>query len=161
MTNPIRPTDDDARRLARDLLQQADHAALAVIAPETGAPSLSRIAMALDPAGWPVSLVSTLAGHTRALAARPECSLMVGEVADRGDPLTHPRLTLQARAHPVMRTDAGFDALRAHVLALRPKTKLYIDFGDFHFIRFEPLEGFLNGGFGRAFQLRPEDLLPG
>ena len=45
--NPIRPTDDDARALARALLSGARHAALAVLHPDTGAPFVSRIALGL------------------------------------------------------------------------------------------------------------------
>lgn len=158
MTDPIRPTDDTARAMARDLLDTAHFAALGVIDPESGAPFLSRIALACDPQGQPVSLISSLSAHARALTANPAASLLVGEPQDRGDPLTHPRLTVQARARTVARDDPGFDALRAHYLAERPKSKLYIDFGDFYFVRFEVQAGFLNGGFGKAFRLTPADL---
>ncbi|WP_375175595.1 HugZ family protein [Pseudooceanicola sp.] len=158
MTDPIRPTDDEARRLARDLLDAATFAALGVIDPETGAPFLSRVALACDAEGTPVSLISSLSAHATALRANPEASLLVGEPEDRGDPLTHPRLTVQARAVSIARDDPAFAALRDHYLALRPKSKLYIDFGDFYFIRFEVQRGFLNGGFGKAFRLTPGDL---
>lgn len=158
MTDPIRPTDDQARRMARDLLQAATFAALATIDPDTGTPTLSRIALATAPDGTPVSLISSLSAHARALAAQPACAILVGEPNERGDPLTHPRLTLQAKARTVARDEAGFSPLRDHYLALRPKSKLYIDFGDFYFLRFEPTRAFLNGGFGMAFNLTPADL---
>ena len=162
MTNPIRPTDDDARALARALLEAATHAALGVIDPDSGAPLVSRIALACDAEGVPVSLVSSLSAHTRALEVRPACSLLVGDPGGRGDPLTPPRLTVQAVAGPVARDDPGHDALRAQYLALRPKAKLYVDFGDFRFLRFTVTRAFLNGGFGKAFDLTPGDLgLPG
>lgn len=158
MTNPIRPTDDDARQMARGLLDQATFAALGVIDPDTGAPMVTRIALACAADGAPVSLISSLSAHARALAADAACSLLVGEPEDRGDPLTHPRLTVQARAITIGREDPAFSALRDHYLDQRPKSKLYIDFGDFYFIRFEPLRAFLNGGFGKAFHLTPADL---
>ena len=53
--NPIRPTDDDARALARALLSGARHAALAVLHPDTGAPFVSRIALGQAPGGAPVT----------------------------------------------------------------------------------------------------------
>lgn len=158
MTNPIRPTDDEARALARGLMDDATFAALGVMDPDGGGPMLSRVAVAMDPDAAPISLISSLSAHARALAADPVCSLLVGEPEDRGDPLTHPRLTLQAQADPVARDDDRFVALREHYLALRPKSKLYIDFGDFYLVRFTVRRAFLNGGFGKAFVLTPEDL---
>jgi putative heme iron utilization protein len=48
--------------------------------------------------------------------------------------------------------------LRAHWLKGHPKAALYIDFADFAFVRLTPESALLNGGFGRAFRLSPEDL---
>lgn len=97
MTDPIRPTDEDARQLARNLMSKARFAALGVI-DQSGCPLVTRVAFGLCPKGRPISLVSTLSAHTRALQENPACSFMVGEPEDRGDPLTHPRLSLQGRA---------------------------------------------------------------
>jgi putative heme iron utilization protein len=153
--DPIRPTDDEARTMARGLMETARFAALAVIDPETGAPMVTRIALVPGPDGAPLTLISTLSSHTAALAANPACSLLIGEPGPKGDPLTHPRLTLQARAEP-----ADKHALREHYLSLYPKATLYYDFGDFGLTRFAPLAGLLNGGFGKAYRLSPADLLP-
>lgn len=157
-TSPIRPTDDAARVLARALVDAARFGALGVTDPETGAPLVSRVAVGTDAAGRPVTLVSDLSHHTRALRVNPACSLLVGEPGPKGDPLTHPRLTLQARADFVPRGGAAHAALRARWLETHPKAALYIDFADFGFVRLEPLAGYLNGGFGKAFVLAPEDL---
>lgn len=154
-TDPIRPTDAEARALVRGLIAEARHAALGVIDPVTGAPMVTRIALVPGPDGAPLSLISTLSAHTAALAATPACSLLIGEPGDRGDPLTHPRLTLQARAEP-----ADKAALRAHYLALYQKARLYYDFTDFGLTRFAPLAGFLNGGFGKAYRLTAAELTP-
>lgn len=151
--DPIRPTDAEARALARSLIEAARHAALGVIDPETGAPMVTRIALVPGPDGLPLTLISTLSSHTAALAERPDCSLLIGEPGDRGDPLTHPRLTLQARAEA-----ADKAALRDHYLRLYPKATLYYDFGDFGLMRFAPVAGLLNGGFGKAYRLAPADL---
>ena len=96
--SPIRPTDNDARALARDLIAGAKFAALGVSDPATGAPFVSRIAFALDAGGHPTTLISTLSFHTQALQANPACSLLVGEPPDKGDALAFPRLSLRAKA---------------------------------------------------------------
>ncbi len=150
MKNPIRPTDDQARALAKSLLTTARHAALGVLHDDM--PMVTRTAIAwLDHA--PHLLVSDLSQHTKALAASPACSVLVGDPADKGDPLTHPRLTLQCLAHRVDKS-----ALRAPWLALHPKSKVYIDFADFNFMRLSVQTAFLNGGFGKAFILTADDL---
>lgn len=152
-SDPIRPTDETARALARGLIDGARHAALGVIERDSGAPMVTRIALVRGPDGVPLTLISTLSSHTAALSASPGCSLLIGEPGDRGDPLTHPRLTLQARAEP-----ADKAALKDHYLRLYPKATLYYDFGDFGLMRFRPLAGFLNAGFGQAYRLSPGDL---
>lgn len=152
-TDPIRPTDDDACALAWSLIDGARFGALGVIDPETHGPMVARIAIVPGTDGLPMTLISTLSSHTAALDANPVCSLLLGEPGAKGDPLRHPRLTLQARAEPADKV-----ALKAHYLGHYPKARLYYDFTDFRLIRFAPLAGLLNGGFGKAFRLTPSDL---
>jgi heme iron utilization protein len=152
------PADDAARAMARTLLTGARFAALAFTDPVTESPGISRIALGLDGQGCPVSLVSALAQHEAALRAHPLCALMVGEVGDKGDPLTHPRLMIRARAEFVAPDDPKRPALRALWLADHPKSTLYVDFSDFSFVRLRPISALLNGGFGRAFRLEAADL---
>ncbi|MDJ0627448.1 MAG: pyridoxamine 5-phosphate oxidase [Rhodobacter sp.] len=156
--SPIRPTDDDARALARMLIDGAGHGALGVIDPATGGPMVTRIAVARDMDGGPMTLISSLSAHTAALQINPACSLLLGDPGPRGDPLTHPRITLQCRAGFVPRPGAEHDALRARYLDQQPKAKLYIDFGDFTLVRLRITEAHLNGGFGQAYRLTPGDL---
>lgn len=158
MTDPIRPTDDEARALARDLIETARFGALAVTDPDTGHPMVSRVAVVPGPDGMPLSLVSDLAFHARALKANSACALMVGEPGPKGDPLTHPRLSLQARAVFVRHGAPGHAALAEHFLSHQPKARLYIGFADFSLLRFEVTGAHLNGGFGKAFLLSPADL---
>ena len=159
-TSPIRPTDDEARALARQLIDRARFGALGVIEAATGAPMVTRVAVGTDADGRPLSLVSDLSAHTRALKTDPLCSLLVGEPGERGDPLTHPRLTLQAHARFVRKGEAGYEALRERWLQRHPKAKLYVDFADFSFVVLDVTSAHLNGGFGRAFLLAPGDLGP-
>jgi len=155
--DPVQPTDDAARALARDLLSLG-HAALAWTDPDTGTPGISRISFARDPEAGLLTLMSGLAPHFRALRGHPDCALMLGEVGDKGDPLTHPRLMIRAKAAFVTPDDPTRTSLRARWLTRNPKAQIYIDLPDFAFVRLVPQSALLNGGFARAFRLLPEDL---
>lgn len=156
--DPIRPTDDEARTLARQLIEDARFGALAVTDAESGGPSVTRVAIGTDQGGTPVTLISSLSAHWQALAASPRCALLLGEPGPKGDPLVHPRLTVHCTAAFVDRDSAEHAELRAHYLESHPKSKLYIDFGDFAFVRFTAVDARLNGGFGKAFRLTADDL---
>jgi putative heme iron utilization protein len=157
--DPVQPADAAACAQARNLLAGARFGALAFTDAETGTPGISRIALGLDEAGGPVTLISSLSAHHAALRQSPLAALMVGEPGPKGDPLTHPRLMIRVEAQFVDRADPGHTALRDQWLATHPKAKLYVDFGDFGFVRLVPLSAFLNGGFGRAVRLDPGDVL--
>lgn len=159
MPSPIRPTDDEARALARRLMQEARFAALGVVDPETGTPVVSRVAVAPDPDGLPMALVSDLSFHTKALVANLACSLLLGEPGAKGDPLTHPRLSLQGNASFVRHGMSDHPELARMYLRANPKAQLYIGFGDFALMRLRPTGAHLNGGFGKAFVLTPDDLV--
>jgi heme iron utilization protein len=154
--NPIRETDADAIDLARRLLSEAKFGALAFTDPGTGAPDVSRVAVASDQFGAPILLISDLSRHTQALNLDPRCSLMVGEPG-KGDPLAHPRITFACIAKKLAREGEEFDGLAARFLLHQPKTALYIGFADFSFFRLEIQSAALNGGFGRAFNLKAAD----
>ena len=155
--DPVQPANDDARDVVRRLLTLG-HAALAWQDPDTGPPGISRIAFARDPEAGLLTLVSGLAPHFRALRDRPDCALMLGEVGDKGDPLTHPRLMIRAQAAFVAPDDPTRPDLRDRWLARNPKAQVYIDLPDFAFVRLTPTSALLNGGFARAFHIPPEDL---
>lgn len=158
--DPVQPADDEARGLARQLIRDARFAALAVLEPGSGLPFVSRIALGTDARGLPLALVSGLALHTRALLNDPACCLLVGEPGPKGDPLTHPRLSLRARATFLDRDGPEHGPLRDAWLARNPKSKVYLDLPDFRFLRFDPVSAALNGGFARAFSLTASDLSP-
>ncbi|MEQ8355338.1 MAG: DUF2470 domain-containing protein [Kiloniellaceae bacterium] len=157
----LQPVDAEARRLARELLRSARHGALATLEAQGGSPLATRTGLATDMNGAPILLTSTLSAHTQALLADARCSILVGEPG-RGDPLAHPRLTLFGHAKRVA-ADGSDAALRVRLkrryLARHPKAKLYVDFPDFSFWRVEIARASLNGGFGRAYAMRPEDVL--
>ncbi len=155
--DPIRPTDDQARELGRKLLRSARAGSLATLG-EGGHPSASLVSLATDVDGTPLILVSALSSHTGNLETDPRCSLLLAP-GGKGDPLAHARITLKLRARKVEReSDAGARA-RRRFLARQPKAALYADFGDFSFFALELEGASLNGGFGRAYELGPSDLL--
>jgi putative heme iron utilization protein len=159
--DPVQAADEAARGQARELLAQARFGSLAFVDAETGTPGISRIAVGLDEAGGPVTLISSLSNHHAALRRDPQAALMVGEPGAKGDPLTYPRLMVRAVAQFVDRNAAAHGGLRALWLKAHPKAKLYVDFADFGFVRLVPVSAFLNGGFGRAVRLTAEDLQAG
>lgn len=156
--SPLREPDTKARAIANRLVAEARTAALGVIEPETCAPFVSRIAFGRTSDGAPVTLVSDLALHARALREDARASLLVGAPARRGDPLTHPRLTLRVTSQFVSKDDADLPSLRDSWLSQHPKSRLYVDFADFHFVRFTVLNAHLNAGFGKAYALDGNDL---
>ncbi len=158
--DPIRATDDTARAIAQDILFDATFGALAVLDPQSGAPSVTRVAVGTDELGKPVTLISELATHFAALKTDPRCALLLGEPGPKGDPLTHPRMTLNCNASFVPKGTKEHDALREHYLSSHPKAKLYIDFPDFAFVRFEVTGGLLNAGFEKAFRVSEADVRP-
>ncbi|MEZ5739850.1 MAG: DUF2470 domain-containing protein [Burkholderiaceae bacterium] len=154
----LRPIDESARALARQLLRATPTAALATIDPGDGSPLASLVTVATDPDGSPLLLISALSGHTTALRANPRCSLLLARPG-AGDPLAHPRLTLVADARFLERGTAACQRARRRFLARHHKAALYADFGDFGFVRLAPVRASLNGGFGRAYEMTAADFM--
>ncbi|MCQ0986534.1 HugZ family pyridoxamine 5'-phosphate oxidase [Jiella marina] len=144
--------------MARSLLRAARDGALAVKRPSDGVPAASRTLLATDFLGRPVILISGLSLHSQALEADARCSILVGRTG-KGDPLAHPRMTIFATARAVPRDAPEFAELRERFLDRHPKAELYVDFPDFRFMRLEPMDALLNGGFGKAYELSASDLL--
>ena len=156
--SPLLPTDDSARALARKLLRDSRTAALATLDP-SGAPFVSLAGCACLEDGSPLLLVSQLSQHTGHMLARPLVSLLFSDIG-KGDPLAHPRLSLSGRAEPIPQDSPQRAQARQLYLDSHPKEQLYIDFADFILVRIRPEQAALNGGFGRAYQLTPDDLRP-
>ena len=153
----LRATDAESRRLAKTLIREARHGALACLDPEIGHPLASRVGLASDPSGAPIFLISRLSAHFGALEADARASILIGEPG-KGDPLAHPRITATGAAKIVAPGEER-DRLRARYLGRHPKAALYVDFADFAFWRLDIDRVSLNGGFGKAYALTPEDVL--
>ncbi len=157
-SDPFRDADAEAIGLARRLLRSARFGALGVLDPQTGAPLVSRVALATEMDGTPIVLISTLAAHTAGLAADPRCSLLVGEPG-KGDPLAHPRMTIACKARKLDRDSAEGRAAARRYLNRNPKAELYAGFADFSWYALDVERAALNGGFGKAYRLRRDDIV--
>ncbi|MBI5330472.1 MAG: DUF2470 domain-containing protein [Betaproteobacteria bacterium] len=108
-----------------------------------------------DASGCPVILISTLAEHTKNLAADPRCSLIVQPYSP--DMQTVGRATVIGRAAPL----PDKDALGPRYLRFHPQAEAYFAMHDFQFWRIEPVRVRWIGGFGRIHWVEPEDFLLG
>lgn len=154
----ILETTGEAISLAKDLIRAARHAVIATLDPESGRPVATRVGLATDIDGVPIILVSALAAHTPGLRADPRCSLLIGEPG-KGDPLAHPRITLNCDAREIGRDSAAQARIAARYLAHNPKAELYAGLPDFRYFRLQPVGASLNAGFGKAFALAAADIL--
>ena len=109
-----------------------------------GFPFASVMPYALDDAGAPFFLISSMAVHTQNVIADPHASLLVMQSGGDADPLGAPRATLLG---PVTRIDSS-DALRAAYLERHPTSRYWIDFDDFSFFRLDVQDVYFVGGFG-------------
>lgn len=139
---------------ARRLLRRARTAGLATLARRTGHPFGSLVSVACEPDGTPILLMSTLAAHSRNLAADPRASLLFVE-EDAPDPQRGGRVTVVGRVETIAEPAA---AARRY-LARQPEAGLYAGFADFSWFRLVVEDAHLVAGFGRAMRVRREDLL--
>lgn len=143
------PEPSHAER-ARTIVAQARRGTLSTLSVEpAGYPFGSVANLAADDSGRPLTFVSTLAEHTRNLAANPRASVLVAEEPPPGaDPLASGRVTLIGEMVPLEPSSADRAEARARFLACNPQA-FYVDYGDFDCYRLEPLALRYVGGFGR------------
>jgi len=144
--------------MAKALLRTTRAGTLATIDRNTGHPFASLVNVATDVDGSPLILVSRLSTHTANLENDGRASLLFASVG-RGDPLAYPRLTVLGTFTPVARQDPRDSRLRRRFLARHPKSELYAGFADFSFWQLEIASAHLNGGFGRAADLKASDVV--
>jgi heme oxygenase (biliverdin-IX-beta and delta-forming) len=131
--------------LARELVARARAGTLATVATRPpGYPYASLVALAADDAGRPLLLLSTLAEHTKNLAADPRASVLVSHDTRS---LEEPRVTLVGRC--VLVPPAEAEAVRARYLEAQPAASQYVGFADLGFYRLEPEDVRVVVGFGR------------
>lgn len=148
------PADFDPVAMARQVLRTARTAALATLDPQSGFPLATLTNIATDADGSPLFLASRLSLHTRNIEADARLSLLVSSLG-KGDPLAaSARLSVVGRAQRCIDVNA-----RRRFLARHPKAKLYADFPDFALYRVEVLGLHPNGGFARAGEIAPGEVL--
>jgi heme iron utilization protein len=108
-----------------------------------------------DTGGAPVTLISTLARHTKNLMAAPAASLMIDLSNTAGDAESGGRITLMGCF-----TAVPPDGVRERFLARHPTSSTYADFADFTFYRFEIASAHMIEGFGRIVPLAAAALRP-
>lgn len=147
---------DDPASLARNLIRSQPTATLSTIAADGGWPYGSLVLVATDMAGQPVLLISTLAQHTKNLAADGRASLLFDGTVGLAERLTGARATVLGKA---VRCE-GDTSIRDRFLSRHPSAAGYVDFGDFAFWRLEVERAHQVAGFGRINWIEKQDLLP-
>jgi hypothetical protein len=140
----------------RTLVRNARSATLCTLARDpAGYPYGSLVTVALDDAGRPLLLLSTLAEHTTNLLARPEASILITEpIGTHDQPLALGRVTILGLCAAVPKEDTR---VRETFLAQQPSASYYVDFSDFAFYRLEPSALRYVGGFGRMSWVSADD----
>lgn len=104
--------------------------------------------------------LSRLAPHTRYLLDNRQVSLAISEQDDgREDPQTLARLSVEGIIEEIARGSPEYIAGKAIYLDRIPASAPLFDFGDFSLFRFLPTKMRYVGGFARARNLSPVDLL--
>ena len=150
--------DFDPKSVAKGLLRATRAGSLATIDRNTGHPFASLVNVATDVDGAPLILVSRLSTHTANLEKDGRAALLLASTG-KGDPLAYPRLTLIGTFAQVAREDPDEPRMRRRFLARHPKAELYAGFADFSFWRLDAVSAHLNGGFGRAADLKAADVM--
>jgi len=147
---------DETAPIARTLIRSQPTATLSTIAADGGWPYGSLVLTATDMSGQPILLISTLAQHTKNLAADGRASLLFDGTGGLAERLTGARVTVLGRA---VRCD-GDALVRTRFLSRHPSAAGYVDFGDFAFWRLEVERAHQVAGFGRINWIEKPDLLP-
>ncbi len=138
---------------ARQIVRGARKAALATIDLQTGSPYVSLAAVATLTDGRPITLISTLARHTRNLLKNPAASLLYEIPATSGGVMAGSRVTLSGQMTPC-------HAKRAihRYLARHNDARDFADFSDFGFFQLQVAEGHFIAAFGRIQTIDGEKL---
>jgi putative heme iron utilization protein len=132
---------------SRTLLHLSSVATLSTLSrKQPGFPFGSLMPYALDPAGRPLFLISTMAMHTQNLKADPRASLFITQPAPDGDVLGAARVTLVGNV--LQLPDSEKPEVRELYLKAHPSSHYWVDFNDFAFFRLDPVDIYYVGGFG-------------
>src|SRR5271168_343088 len=145
-SQPPVPEPSFAER-ARTLLHLSRVGSLSTLSRKRpGFPFGSLMPYALDGAGRPLFLISTMAMHSQNLQQDARASLLVTQPEAGADPLGAARVTVVGNASAMAREESG-EARRLY-LELHPNSKYWVDFDDFAFFRMDVVDVYYVGGFG-------------
>ena len=145
-TGPPIPEPSFAER-ARTLLHLGHVGSLSTLSRKRlGFPFGSLMPYALDGAGRPVFLISTMAMHTQNLQQDGRASLLVTQPEASGDPLGAGRVTLVGNVSAIPEAERG-EARRLY-LERHENSKYWVDFDDFSFFAMDVVDVYYVGGFG-------------
>lgn len=130
------------------MVRAALKAALATTDASSGTPYASMILLATTLEGEPITLISSLARHTRNLSQIAMASVLVDTSNAAGDATTGGRISLMGRF-----TEDKSQSSRARFLARHPGASGYADFADFTFYRMAIESAHFIEGFGRIVPL--------
>jgi putative heme iron utilization protein len=131
---------------ARTLVQLGQTGALATVSRRhPGHPFASIMPYALEAAGRPLFLISSMAMHTQNLESDPRASLLVTQPSRNEDPLAAGRVTLLGQARKLPQAEVA--AARAAYLARHEKARFWVDFEDFAFWCLDLADAYFVGGF--------------
>ena len=153
-TNGRETVDGEKTVPARHILRAAKTGALGTIDKDTGHPYVSFATIASDIYGAPIFLTSDLALHTQNIRQDARISLMVHEPNKPNDPLTLGRTSFIGTAN----FDISEQSISRY-LARNPEASGYSQFPDFHFFSMTVEMVHYVGGFGRIYQITPEQFL--
>jgi len=154
---PVPPAPVPPGRAARDLIRRLDRATIATLGhpggPAAGEPYASLVLVATMPDASPILLISTLADHTKNLAADPRISLLFDGTVGLDEPLTGARVSVQGR---IARCD--LPTARSRYIARHPSAAMYAGFKDFTFYTVDIRAAHIVAGFGRIHWLAASDV---
>ena len=138
---------------SRAIMRRALKASLATLNRDTGMPYASLITIACLPDNTPITLISTLAEHTKNIEHDPRASILFDETDGHGDPLAGARVSVFGTLE---KTDAP--TARNRFLSRHPSADTYVDFADFDFYALRMEGAHFVGGFGRITDILPDGL---
>lgn len=143
---PSIPEPSFAER-ARTLLQLVRVGSLSTMSRKRpGFPFGSVMPYALDKAGCPVFLISTMAMHTQNLSSDPRASLLATQSHAGADPLGASRVTLMGNVAKIPEPEVA--PARKNYLERYEDSKHWVDYEDFSFYRMDVVDVYYVGGFG-------------
>src|SRR5882757_5344085 len=143
---PAIPEPSYAER-ARTLLHLGRVGSLSTLSRKRpGFPFGSLMPYALDSAGRPLFLISTMAMHTQNLQHDARASLLVTQPEAEGDPLGAARVTVVGNAATLAAAEVA--EARGLYLERHPNSKYWVDFDDCSCFRMDVVDVYYVGGFG-------------